>query len=846
MNSSLYNVKGYERGKMHRVQSDKPAFQQLWEYPPLTIDLDENSTKEQIAAAKKEALYFLSGVLKNAYRKNENLLFKDGIVLDFDNILIGYAAFKKCIEESLPSVRFVLYPTISNYLPGKGMRFRLIIETDRTYTEEENRNLLQNIIDHIGQPCDTASKTWSQLMGLPVLNKLSPESLITKQEGEPLKVDEWLFEPMNKKSDFEPVTFTGELTHEKAVEMVQGYVDRVGDKLLDRKYYLNPYMNIRYAYQQGEIDLKTVETCLTILALGDDNWASHNIAHFYRDKGKVENGTPFTSFFGWVINDPMDDFSGVDLGDSKNQFERIKQMKTDLLEIYNTAEETDEATYKEYLKIIRTYNPKSKYELFTILETEGILKRQMLKEVKDSGKDGVTVKRSRIKARAIANILKVHCRFYRLIVQSEQDSYPFIMYDMESGLYKQSFDFLKQLILKIDYEKLEHECKQVRHFLSTECKKIGKTKDENLIVCKNGIFNRGTRKLEPFSPNFVFLTGINTKYVENAPEPIYDDGWSLEKWIRQLSGGDRTKELNFWRCIYHANNPNTEHGKSVFFYSEEGRTGKGTFKDLIVNMVGEQNHASANLKRFDTRWVNAELYGKTFVSGDENDDVKFIDGENFKTAVSNDYSSIEQKGEKTFTDKLDVFILQLMNEKPNFNKFNSAEKRRILLVEFNNGAYTEERNNPNVKNKYVKDEKLHEYILFKVMNMEHVEFEDTEESKNLIYQMELKRKPVKRYWLDYKDRFVSLRIPISFLYNHGFTSYMRAEGVKDTYVMALNTFIDELKKEMGDEWEYTSRKKPGDYFKFEDITLFEDIEPWPFIWGKEDKNRNQRLIERKE
>ena len=832
---------------MEKIESEKTPFQQIWEYVPERVPIDESfikdswkETKAAIAPFKKGILYCLAGILKDNLRNNKNLLHKDGVLLDYDDIQISYEEFKKWIEEKLPGVQFILYPTISNNIGQMGLRFRLFIATDRMYTQEEGTLIISNVIDYIGLPCDSHSKTWSQLMGLPVLNKLSPEDLITRHEGEPLKLDEWLFEPEPKKPDFKPVAFTGELTHEKAVEMVQGYVDRVGDKLLDRKYYLNPYMNIRYAYQQGEIDLGTVEECLRTLALDNDDWAADNIAHFYRDKGKVENGTSFTSFFGWVINDPNEDFA-----DSKSRFELIKQMKKDLLEIYSTAEEMDQATYKECLEIIRKYVPRNQFELFTILEIEGILKRQYIKEVKEV-KGEVIVKRHRLKARAIANILKVHCKFYRLIVQSEQDSYPFIMYDMETGLYKQSFDFLKRLILKIDYEKLEHECKQVRHFLSTECKKIGKTKDENLIVCKNGVFNRSTRKLEPFSPNFVFLTGINTNYVENAPEPIYDDGWSLEKWIQQLSGGDRTKELNFWRCIFHANNPNIEHGKSVFFYSEEGRTGKGTFKDLIVNMVGEQNHASANLKRFDTRWVNAELYGKTFVSGDENDDVKFLDGENFKTAVSNDYSSIEQKGEKTFTDKLDVFILQLMNEKPNFNKFNSAEKRRILLVEFNTGAYTEERNNPNVKNKYVKDQKLHEYILFKVLNMDHVAFEDTEESNDLIFQMELKRKPVKRYWLDYKDRFVSLRIPISFLYNHGFVSYMKAEGVKDTYVMALNTFIEELKKEIGDEWEYTSRKKPGDYFKFEDITLFEDIEPWGFVWGKEDKNRNQRLIERKE
>ncbi|MHC5375410.1 phage/plasmid primase, P4 family [Enterococcus sp. LJL120] len=850
MSSSLYTSVGYSTKKMKKVQTEKTPFQYLWDYTPKEVPIDENFSKETIEATKaviapfkKKVVYFLAGELKNEQRSNENLLQKDMIVIDYDSIDMMYSVFLGQLRDRLQGVKFILYPSISNYVGQMGLRFRLIIETSRPYNRNENDNLLQNVMDYIGIPADNASKTWGQLMGMPTLNKLSPASLITKQEGEPLNVEKFLFEPKTKKEYVPSVTFTGELNHESAVAMVTAYTQRVGNKLLDRDYFIKyPYMNIKHNFEVGAIDWETVQDCLTILAMDNEDWAINNIEHFKHDTSQVKNGTPFAEFFGWALGTtPEKDFELNQIS-----FKLIQQLKTDLLEIYDTAEETDAATYKECLKVIRTYRPKNHYELFTILEIEGILKRQMLKEVKKGPKNEFIVKRSRIKPRSIANILKVHCQFYRLIVQSEEDSYPFIIYDMETGLYKQSFDFLKRLILKIDYEKLEHECKQVKHFLSTECKMMPKTKDENLIVCKNGVFNRTTRKLEPFSPNYVFLTGINTKYVENAPEPKYKDGWSIETWIKQLSGDDRTKELNFWRCIFHANNPNIEHGKSVFFYSEEGRTGKGTFKDLIVNMVGEQNHASANLKRFDTRWVNAEIYGKTFVSGDENDDVKFLDGENFKTAVSNDYNSIEQKNEKTFTDKLGVFILQLMNERPNFNKFNSAEKRRILLVEFKNQSYTGSQNNPNVKNKYVKDAKLHEYILFRVLNMDNVGFEDTEESKNLIFQMELKRKPVKRYWLDYKDKFVSLRIPISFLYNHGFTSYMRAEGVKDTYIIALNTFIEELKKEIGDEWEYTSQKKPGNYFKHEDFSMFEDIEHYPFVWDETQKGKNQRLIERKE
>lgn len=844
MTRKLYTSMGYSTKKMNPIQSEKLPFEYLWDYSPTIIDIDasvtrdtKEKTKKAIAPFKQRLAYFLAGELKGGIRKNENLVKKDMVVIDYDDLDIMYTVFLETIKEKLSGVRFILYPTISNYVPTLGMRFRLVIETDRMYTREENDCLIQNVIDHIGLPADSASKTWSQLMGMPTLNKLSRPTLITKQEGDPLKVADFLHEITKKPENVPQTAYEGDLTNETAIAMVQAYANRVGDKLLDRSYYLNPYMNIKFAYESGEIDLQTVEECLRILALGNEDWAVDNFDHFKRDTTPVQNGTPFAQFFGWAVAPS----SKKDKGSS---FDWIKQYKKELLKIYYTSEKTTKHDYLGCLEIIRACSPKNHNQLFALLEIEGLLYRQYTKEVMGEG-EKATVKHKKMKPRVIANILKAHCKFYRLIVQSIPDNYPFIIYDLETGLYKQSFVFLKKLILKIDYEKLEHECKQVRHFLATECQEISKTKDANLIVCKNGLFNRTTRELEPFTPDKVFITGINTNYVENAPEPVYEDGWSIGSWIKELSGGDRAKELNFWRCIFHACAPNIEHKKSVFYYSEEGQTGKGTFKDLIVNIVGEHNHASANLKRFDTKWVNAELYGKTFVSGDENDDVRFIDGENFKMAVTNEYSSIEQKGERTFTDRLDVFIIQLMNDKPKFNKFNSAEKRRLLLVEFKNGSYSGKRNNPNVKNKYVKDQKLHEYILHKVLNMDDVTFEDTEESDELILEIELKRKPVKRFWDEYGDKFVSTRLPIRFLYNHGFLSYMKAEGVKDMYVPSLNNFVEELQKETGDEWTYTSQKKPANYFKHADFKVFEDIEPFGFSWTEEDKRRNQRLIERK-
>ncbi len=130
---------------------------------------------------------------------------------------------------------------------------------------------------------DLASKTYSQIAGLPILNEFSSETLIVRQQANPLKVDEYLDVSEEQQTYKEEKAVRKELTKEVAIKMVEAYVENVGEKLLDRAYYLNPYMNIKYAFETGEIDFDTVQDCLTLLALGNSDWATHNIEHFKHD-----------------------------------------------------------------------------------------------------------------------------------------------------------------------------------------------------------------------------------------------------------------------------------------------------------------------------------------------------------------------------------------------------------------------------------------------------------------------------------------------------------------------------------------------------------------------------------
>src|SRR5699024_12354856 len=65
-----------------------------------------------------------------------------------------------------------------------------------------------------------------------------------------------------------------------------------------------------------------------------------------------------------------------------------------------------------------------------------------------------------------------------------------------------------------------------------------RTVSRYLIPVKNGVFNLKTRKLEPFTPEYVFTTKIETPYIYNLENPIIDD-WDIECWLNSIACDDK-------------------------------------------------------------------------------------------------------------------------------------------------------------------------------------------------------------------------------------------------------------------------------------------------------------------
>lgn len=76
--------------------------------------------------------------------------------------------------------------------------------------------------------------------------------------------------------------------------------------------------------------------------------------------------------------------------------------------------------------------------------------------------------------------------------------------------------------------------------------------DRDLIAVNNGIFDYRTKKLMPFSPEYVFTAKSRVNYVPNAVNPHYTmhDGldWDVDTWFETLSDDPEVTQL-LWEVV---------------------------------------------------------------------------------------------------------------------------------------------------------------------------------------------------------------------------------------------------------------------------------------------------------
>ena len=390
------------------------------------------------------------------------------------------------------------------------------------------------------------------------------------------------------------------------------------------------------------------------------------------------------------------------------------------------------------------------------------------------------------------------------------------IYDPERGYYQKDYRYAYQLIYILEPTFNETKCRNVLFLLSNMSREYEynnmymdfepEYRDvRRFILVKNGIYDKRKKKLLSFDYKFINFSTIETELVENAPKPTIN-GWDVDSWLLDLMSGDSELVELLWQVIAASLNGNHSYRKSIWLVGN-GNDGKGTFQQLISNLVGLKNVAPLKLNQFSERFGLAIIEGKTVIIGDDVQAGIYVDeSSNFNSVVTGEPVSIEKKGENPYLAQFKKTVIQSTNAMPVFKNKSNGTYRRIVIIPFKK-TFGINDDNWAIKDDYINRKEVLEYVLWKAINLDFDKFNEPKASLEALEDFKENNDTVKSFVVEWFDKFESTRLPSRFLW-WLYQEWCKEEGVTK---LTKRKFENQLAKTVPSEW-VKKRAIPGRYF----------------------------------
>lgn len=199
----------------------------------------------------------------------------------------------------------------------------------------------------------------------------------------------------------------------------------------------------------------------------------------------------------------------------------------------------------------------------------------------------------------------------------------------------------------------------------------------NKIPVLNGLFNIENNALEEFTPNYIAKNKIPVAYNPAA----YDE--EIDKFLNDISCNDSNIraiiEEMIGCCLYRSNSFQT-----MFILTGEGSNGKSTLLRLLLNLLGNENTCSVDLKELDRTFKTAELFGKLANIGDDISNETIRNSSLIKKLSSGERNNAEKKGQDPFEFNNYATMIFSCNTMPKVNDNTNGLARRLLFIPLNN------------------------------------------------------------------------------------------------------------------------------------------------------------------
>lgn len=525
---------------------------------------------------------------------------------------------------------------------------------------------------------------------------------------------------------------------------------------------------------------------------------------FYTGKNKEQMERIFTNY-----NQLTDKWDRPQSGTTWGQLELDSAIKnqTDIHNIYK--ENFDD------FDVILNDAQSVKDLLNSLGKEERLYMEQLWIENDKKGRKPTTISTNRC-----AYILNEYLTF--ILFDSEENT-KLAMYQVQEGIYTQNITIIKRVISYLEPKHNSNKADEVIYHLTNMVDIKEKTNSPYLIPVKNGVFNRKTKQLESFTPDYVFTTKIDTPYIEQSSIPEID-GWNVEQWINDIACNDKQVVKLLWQVINDALNGNYTRKKAIFLVGD-GNNGKGTFQELLSNIIGYSNIASLKVNEFDERFRLSTLEGKTAVIGDDVPVGVYVDdSSNFKSVVTGDPVLVEFKNKPLYRATFKCTVIQSTNGMPSFKDKTAGTLRRLLIVPFN-ANFNGKKENFKIKEDYVKNQKILNYVLYKAINLDFETFDIPDISEKMLEVFKEDNDPVYGFKVNMFDQWTVRKVPKYIVYAF-YKEYCDENGYN---AASSNKFYKQFESHLEDYWKtdaqrrYDNEELSKSIYNFNDHRIY--IEP---------------------
>ena len=703
----IYKEKGVRTSKGKKVPNPNnlTPLEMLVNTP--VFEVEEYLYTEDYKLTK--AYYFISGEFTEAingeyHRNNGGLLSRDLICIDIEDTKVNTTEVLNTIQESLKEYKYVLYSTFKH--EESNPRLRLVLEPNRDILKDEYKPTIQHVMALVGVNYDPKSYTWSQLSGLPIVKKGNKHIFIKHLDGLPYPVQEAVKEEKKVITKYTASDTNTLITDEDYTEMFKRYLELDYENINSDDNNYNRALGILLSI--------TYDFCFNIISYDVACECSDLLANIGKnpEKYRQENQNKINHAIKSWQNNP-------------NYFDNEKSYS--MLQRFEIVGNKKDKNFS-YLVRYKLNKPiLSTGELHWRLFTIGEQWRVENTKIDKDGNEKVPVMNFNI----ISSMLKKHIPM-KLTGETEDTSIIY-SYNFSEGIYTGQEAYINRAIAKLEFRFDPRKYTQVHKYLKTQLPFLSKLENKNLIALNNGVFNSKGKQLEIFNPDYFITSKLATRYNKDAVNnylAIRDTYFDVDKWFLSIANGDEELVKLLWEIVNEAINPNHTREKMAILYGE-GNNGKGTFQAMLTNLIGIENISTLTPHDFSGEFKLEMLQGKVCNIGDDISNKYLDDVSNLMSIVTGDPVAVNRKGKSVITARFKLFNIFSANKLPKVRNKSQGAYRRLLIVPFNadfNGQVQDRR----IKEEYLKNKIVLEYILYKALHLDFEKFSNTSATDHML------------------------------------------------------------------------------------------------------------------